>query len=117
VSDVEKADRLYNFFTNGLAANSNLKSIPDAIDTKSNLNSEVLQQIVLLMGLDFKPFEPFKNFMDEVLLKNRNKIAHGQHNFVDFHTYNEIDKNTLILIRQYKNQIQNSVVSKSYFIS
>ena len=48
------------------------------IDTKSNVNSEVLKDITRKIGVDYALFELKENLIDETLLGLRNKICHGE---------------------------------------
>ncbi|MDA2531685.1 MAE_28990/MAE_18760 family HEPN-like nuclease [Bacillus cereus] len=48
------------------------------IDTESNLKSVVFDEILYVLGLDKDDFELKYTLLDESLLSNRNKIAHGE---------------------------------------
>lgn len=48
------------------------------VDTRSNLNSEVLQELVTKVGIDNSFVEENKFHIDSRLLKYRNAIAHGE---------------------------------------
>ena len=50
----------------------------DVIKTKSNLNSGVFMEIMETIGLDYSQYEGNFKLLDEVLLKMRNQIAHGE---------------------------------------
>ena len=62
---------------------------PMLIDTKSNLNTDVLQEICLICSVDPSHFETKRFFIDQLILKRRNAIAHGQQEFIQ---ENEIDE-------------------------
>lgn len=52
--------------------------IASRIDTKSNLNTEVLVELLCMLGLDSEYFENNRHHIDNRLLKLRNAIAHGE---------------------------------------
>lgn len=84
------------------------------IDTKSNLNSKVFENIASSIGIDTNNYETKYNLIDESLLKRRNKIAHG--NYVDLMAndlINLCDK-VISLLRQYKTDIENSSALRDY---
>ncbi len=78
-----KKSKIYNevvdFFLSGLSEKSKLPHDSKAINTESNLSSEVLQNIIYSLGLDYRDFEVEKDLIDDKLLKNRNTIAHGNY--------------------------------------
>ena len=51
---------------------------PNLIDTKSNLNTDVLRDLCRVCDIPFTDFEAEEHFIDELLLGRRNKIAHGE---------------------------------------
>lgn len=54
----------------------------DLIDTKANLNSEVFADICLVCGVPTTLLANKSTFIDVVLLKRRNAIAHGEDTMV-----------------------------------
>lgn len=46
--------------------------------TESNLKWDVFCKILESLGINFEEYSTKSNFIDEVLLKNRNSIAHGE---------------------------------------
>jgi hypothetical protein len=66
------------FITEGIK-NKNFKlNIEKHIDTKSNLNSEVLLDLTKKIGIDCTVFQNERFHIDNRLLKFRNSIAHGE---------------------------------------
>ena len=49
----------------------------DAINTNSNLSSSIFYEILFTLGLDMDKFELKWHWIDHVLLKHRNNVAHG----------------------------------------
>ncbi len=84
------------------------------IDTKSNLNSEVLKEISLKVGIDYAIFELKENMIDERFLGLRNKICHGEIVIVTKIEFDNLYAEVICLIDLFKNLILNSVHTKSY---
>lgn len=91
-------------------------SIPygNVIDTKSNLNSSVFEDIIYLLGFETSKYEARYNFIDESILKRRNFIAHGEYLDIKYDDYEELSKNVIILLRQFKTDIENSLALEAY---
>jgi len=86
----------------------------DLVNTKSNLNSDVLQEICLVCGVPFATFEEQKTFIDIMLLKRRNAIAHGEDTFVHSSDLDDLAAKTISLMRAFGNALDNNVSLKSY---
>ena len=86
------------------------------IDTKSNLNSEVLLNILSQLGLPSDEFELKSTLIDTVLLKNRNAVVHGE--MLDANglrdTYNEIEDDLLYLIETFHNLVNTAAANGLY---
>ena len=52
--------------------------VSSRVDTKSNLNSEVLIDLLNMIGINTQHFENNKYHIDNRLIKFRNAIAHGE---------------------------------------
>jgi hypothetical protein len=55
----------------------------DHVNTRANLNFEVLSDNCLICGLPRRAFLEWSTFIDIILLKRRNSIAHGEETFID----------------------------------
>lgn len=84
------------------------------VDAKSNLNSEVLREIAVKVGVNYKLFELKANWIDETLIDFRNKICHGERPSISEDDFKEVYDETTELIDLYKNEILNSVYRKTY---
>ncbi len=71
-----------DFFRGCAEQRANL-SLSNAINTKSNLKSEVFSDIAMSLGVPLEPYSAHFNFIDESLLARRNAIAHGEYLDVD----------------------------------
>lgn len=86
----------------------------DLINTKSNLNSDVLRDICLICGVPPLSFDDKETFIDVVLLKRRNAIAHGEETLIDFKELEFVTSETIGLIRSFGDSLENYVVLKTY---
>lgn len=89
-------------------------NLEKAVDTKSNLNSEVLQNILSVVGISFNDFELKSNLIDEKLVKNRNTIAHGNYLSFSKEDYTILHAEIVGMINNIFNQITNLAVLKKY---
>ena len=86
----------------------------DLINTKSNLNSDVLHDICRVCGVDPAGFLPYESFIDVILLKRRNAIAHGEDTFIDVSELDDVTDGTIGLMRRFSNELQTSAYLGSY---
>jgi hypothetical protein len=84
------------------------------VDTGSNLSSEVLKEITIVLGLDYSPFESKARMIDERLLRSRNSIAHGEYLEVDEASFDEISDEVIGMLEAFRAQIDNAVALKLY---
>lgn len=84
------------------------------IHTASNLSSAVFEDILISIGLDPSPYATRKNFLDHNLLRPRNEIAHGEDVPVAASDFPKVVADTIALIRQFKNDLENAASLGSY---
>lgn len=84
------------------------------ISTNSNLNSEILQEITCILGIDYQPYLSKEKLLDEKLLRSRNEIAHGQQLLIGFEEYLELHNQIINLMELFRNQIENAAILKAY---
>lgn len=84
------------------------------INTQSNLNSDVLRDIIQKIGFNYADYELKANLIDNTFLVLRNAIAHGEYREVNEETVKELYKEIINLIECFKNQVLNSVSCRSY---
>lgn len=87
------------------------------IKTGSNLSSDVLCQILALLGINYQPYEMKQVLLDEKLLAKRNQIAHGEFLDVDVDSYRELHQEVIAMMDLFKDQIENHAVMKLYIRS
>lgn len=83
--------------------------------TGSNLNSERFLEILCGLGIEQSKYEGSFNLIDEVLLKNRNEIAHGNYVLVDEKRYKEVyNTMTKLMFNFFLLDILNLAATKGY---
>jgi len=87
---------------------------PDLVDTQSNLNTDVIRDICLICGVDSSHFEENRTFIDVLLLKRRNAIAHGQQEYIRTDEIDDLVGNVLALMAFFRNLLENKVYMKAY---
>ena len=103
--------KLTDFFMYRLAEKCTL---PNEIDTKSNLSSEVLKEIIHILGLDYREYEIKSMVIDENLLRSRNNIAHGNYLVMEVDQFVELHETMINLMNLFSNQISNAANTKAY---
>ncbi len=84
------------------------------INTRSNLSSESLKDILMRLGLDFDLFETKSHFIDSKLVRNRNTIAHGEYLLVDFPEYEDIHSVSFELMQSFFDLVCDAAVNRKY---
>jgi predicted transcriptional regulator len=85
------------------------------INTKSNLNFDVLKEIIGILDLN-DPFIDKQEVLINDLVTTRNTIAHGNVKDVDYTTFESFFTEIVALMEYLKTKIENNVVLKSYSI-
>lgn len=115
VKSTKNQKDIHDYFSN--LSKFKFKVVADkTIDTKSNLNSEVLLNILSQLGLSNDSFELKSTFIDTILLKNRNSISHGEElNSNDLNNvYNQIEDELLEMIQTFHNLVITAASDKHY---
>ena len=89
-------------------------NLDKAIDTKSNLNSQILKNILSVVGINYNHFELKEKLIDEQLLSTRNTIAHGNYLLVDKKEYLSIHSEIIGLMQVVFDELSNSVTLEKY---
>lgn len=110
---ISKHKDLIDFILNNLSDRAIIK-YKNKIDTKSNLGSEVLKEIICMLGLDYSPYELKEKLIDLKLVKLRNDIVHGRYVSIEQSDFNILYKNIIKLMNIFKEQIIGAALSESY---
>ncbi len=86
----------------------------DLIDTKSNLNFEVFRDICLVCCVPILPFADKATFIDVLLLKRRNAIAHGEDTFVAVEDLDKITTETITIMRAFGDSLDYHIQEEKY---
>lgn len=89
----------------------------DGISTRSNLSSEVLNDIIATLGLVYAPFETKARLIDERLLRTRNTVAHGEYLIIDRPLYEETQEEVQQMMEEFRTQIQNAAALGQFRMS
>lgn len=86
-----------------------------AIHTEGNLRSEVLQRIMVSIGIEIPAVITTKGiFIDHSLVFIRNEISHGRKHEVDVPAFESITAGVLELINIVRNTIEEAALRKSF---
>lgn len=110
---ISGANLLADFFCTSLNRQSNVP-YKGAVDTKSNLSSKVLQDILSALGIPQANFSTRMNFIDSNLVNPRNHIAHGEDFDLSAAEYMELHDAVMSLLETYKNEVENAAVLRSF---
>lgn len=103
-----------DFFIFELNQRCSLPKGSGAISTASNLSSEVLKEIMALLGIDFYFYSTKSQLIDEKLLKTRNEIAHGEYLIFDRKDYVELHKEIVVMLDIFRDQIENAASQQKF---
>ncbi len=84
------------------------------IDTKSNLNSEILKDITIKLGISYEPYILKEKFIDESFLGVRNAISHGEKRTIKIDEFKVLYQEINNLMEVFKSQLLNQVFQESY---
>jgi hypothetical protein len=86
----------------------------DLVNTRANLSFEVLTDICLICSVPTAIFADKATFIDVILLKRRNAIAHGEDTYVEMGNLDELANETVTIMRAFGDALENHVFLKEY---
>jgi hypothetical protein len=104
---------MIDFLISKMDTRANMQ-LSSAINTESNLTSKVFANIALSLGLSTDPYITKFNWIDVSLVKRRNKVAHGEYLDIEGQEFGELVDEVLMLMRSYKNDVENAASTESY---
>jgi hypothetical protein len=110
---IEARCRLVNDILDGTEARFGYIN-PDLIDTRSNLSVEAIKDICMICGVDGTHFEDKRSFIDIIVLKRRNAIAHGQQEYINESDIDDLVADTLALMQHFRSLLENKVYTRTY---
>jgi len=87
---------------------------PDLIDTKANLSADVIRDICMICGIDGAHFEDRRPFIDLIVLRRRNAIAHGRQEYIGEADIDDLVARTLALMEHFRALLENKVYMETY---
>lgn len=111
---------LYDFLMEQHASENFSVDEDKYVNTKSNLNSEVLKEILYKLGIPEDRFITYYLIIDSSLLKIRNEIAHGENTSARADSALDVDgflalyHKVFELIELYRNEIENYIYSDGF---
>lgn len=84
------------------------------VNTRGNLNFSVFADICLVCGVPTHKFVDKSTFVDRVLLRRRNAIAHGEDTMIALADLDDIANETIALMRAFGDDLENRVVLQAY---
>ena len=112
VNNIESQTNILNGLINDFGNRSNIPH-KDVIKTKSNLKFHVFKEILYIIGIDETLFIQYEELIND-LVDARNHIAHGQYLRVDKLTFDNIYKETIVVMDKLKTEIENSAILEKY---
>jgi len=106
-------NRIVDFFRNEVESRSKLP-YRSAVARVGNLTSHRLENISLMLGLDYSIFRTKEKFIDERLVRNRNMIAHGHYLLIDTADYDEMHEVVLALLNTFRNEVANAATLERF---
>ena len=86
----------------------------EIINTRANLNFEVFADICLICGVPIAFFAAEETFINVVLLKRRNAIAHGEDTMIGIGDLDVLATQTISLMRGFGDALENRVYQRDY---
>lgn len=93
------------------------------VDTKSNLNFEVLLDLINMLGINFEYFQNNQHHIDSRLLKYRNAIAHGERTdnnpdlYISYDDFIDLDSRINELTDHFETLVINHLELESYKVA
>jgi hypothetical protein len=88
--------------------------VKNVVETRSNLSTTVLKEIVWCLGLDYEEFKTKERLIDLKLVGRRNHVAHGEVIEVGVDDFFEMADEVLGLMNLFRNLLENSATMKQY---
>ena len=73
-----------------------------------------MKDICRICAVDASYFESKSSFIDVILLKRRNAIAHGEETYISYAELDDVISEGVALMRTFKDVLQNKIYSKTY---
>lgn len=85
-----------------------------SVNTRSNLNTDALNEILCLLGLDRKDYLLKRQMLDQTLLASRNLIAHEMRVEIEPDDYARLHDEIMQLAQQFRTDVENAAVTEEF---
>ena len=85
-----------------------------SVETRSNLGSENLNEILCLLGLDNESYRSKQPLLDKKLLEKRNLIAHGRQTEIELDDYFGLHDEIVQLVEKFRTDVENAAALENY---
>ncbi len=86
----------------------------NSVRARSNLNAETLREILTLLGLDNSNYITKGPLLNEKLLANRNRVAHGERVDIDPDDYDILHTEIIYLTDRFNTDVQNAAATGQF---
>ena len=87
-----------------------------AINTASNLNFQVFEEVLCVLGLDKTSYLSKKALIDERLVRKRNEVAHGRYSEIEEDEYLDLHSNLIDMVDLFRNDLENAAATSAWRI-
>lgn len=101
-------------FRRSASVRATIPTSREAIQTKSNLSFPVLENVLLSIGLDASDYSEFSDLINTQLVDSRNRIAHGENDYIRETEWRELENETLNIMESIATDIVNQAAQKKY---
>jgi hypothetical protein len=101
-------------FRDSASERAKIPTSREVIQTKSNLSFPVLENILRSIGIDPAPYSYATDLINSQLVDSRNKIAHGQHDYIERPEWTDLRTDILSIMESISNEIVNNAALKRY---
>lgn len=89
-------------------------SSDQCVDTRSNLSSSTLRDVLHGLGLEVGSFRLKEAFLDYQLVQRRNRVAHGEWDIVDTEAYEVAHREVIELLEMIRTCVMNAAATGGY---
>ena len=89
-------------------------ALDNQISNVGNLTYRVFEKIINFLGFSEAVYVNKQKLIDESLVSQRNTVAHGEYLTLDEKSFRGLSDEVIVLMRAFKTDIENAVITKSY---
>ena len=85
-----------------------------SVNTRSNLNTDILNEIYCLLGLDSRSYLLKKQLLDQKLVGVRNLVAHGVKVDIELDDYVALYDEVMQLLQMFRTDVENAAITEAF---